>query len=311
MRKIALILSLCCFIPFTVMAQRSSVMIKSSLDDPRGEFVKHAKTFLGVPYSYGGMSRDGLDCSGFVNLVTFEAFDVALPRSAAQLFAQTEAVSEIDKQLGDLVFFRTTGSTISHVGIYLGGNKFIHCASDGPHTGVIISSLEESYWQRTYVAARRILPSDMRYNEREFQQNFLLKSDAKETTKEAIQESPQKRLMTFEFSGAWDWGFINENADFGFMTRGGILGVDMIFSDRIIKPGIGTQVRITSVFGGFYVPLYLSVSIPGNFRFYTGCVFETQSGTLGNYTLSVDGWFYSKALWSIAGLNWSFPPMRL
>ena len=311
MKKITLIMLLCCFLPFGVMAQRSSVMIKSNIKDPRGEFVKHAKTFLGVPYSYGGMSRDGLDCSGFVNLVTFETFDVALPRSAAQLFAQTEAVSEIDKQLGDLVFFKTTGATISHVGIYLGANKFIHSASDGPHTGVIISSLEENYWQRTYMAARRILPADMQYNEREFQQKFLLKSDNANTAKNMVDDIPQKRILAFEFSGAWDWSFMNFDNTIGFKSRGAIIDASMVFSDWVIKPGIGVQMRITSALGGSYIPLYVSFSIPGNFQFYTGWVFETQSGTITDHTLSIDGWFHPKSQWALVGLNWGLPALKL
>jgi probable lipoprotein NlpC len=125
-------------------------------DTARSQLIKEAEKYLGVPYRYGGMTASGLDCSGLVCLVFKDALNVSTPRTAETFFAWAEKINTADLQIGDLVFFNTTGK-ISHLGIYAGNNKFIHSASDGPKTGVMISSLDESYWKRTYVSAGRAL----------------------------------------------------------------------------------------------------------------------------------------------------------
>ncbi|MEQ4532478.1 MAG: NlpC/P60 family protein [Mixta sp.] len=108
----------------------------------------------GTPYRYGGMSRRGIDCSGFVYLTFRERFNLQLPRSTR---AQTDIGTRIDKEQllpGDLVFFKTgRGENGLHVGIYDSDNQFIHASTS---QGVIRSSLDNSYWQKTFWQARRI-----------------------------------------------------------------------------------------------------------------------------------------------------------
>lgn len=108
----------------------------------------------GTPYRYGGLSRRGVDCSGFVYLTFRDRFNLQLPRSTR---AQTDIGTRIDKdQLlpGDLVFFKTgRGGNGLHVGIYDSDNQFIHASTS---QGVIRSSLENSYWQKAFWQARRI-----------------------------------------------------------------------------------------------------------------------------------------------------------
>ena len=113
-----------------------------------------------TPYLYGGIDRNGMDCSGFVYTSFKDALGITVPRTAAALHSWAEKIST-DKLLpGDLVFFKTgSNNAITHVGIYVGGNRFIHSASDGPSTGVIYSGLEEKYWARTYAGAGRALPA--------------------------------------------------------------------------------------------------------------------------------------------------------
>mgnify|MGYP001152023595 FL=1 len=108
----------------------------------------------GTPYRYGGMSRRGIDCSGFVYLTFRDRFNLQLPRSTR---AQTDIGTRIDKEQllpGDLVFFKTgRGENGLHVGIYDSDNQFIHASTS---QGVIRSSLDNSYWQKTFWQARRI-----------------------------------------------------------------------------------------------------------------------------------------------------------
>ncbi|KQN51648.1 endopeptidase [Serratia sp. Leaf50] len=108
----------------------------------------------GTPYRYGGLSRGGIDCSGFVFRTFRDRFGVILPRSTA---AQTEVGTKISrKELlpGDLVFFKTgAGENGLHVGIYDSGNEFIHASTS---RGVVRSSLDNVYWRKVYWQARRI-----------------------------------------------------------------------------------------------------------------------------------------------------------
>lgn len=110
-----------------------------------------SNTYLGVPYKYGGTGRRGIDCSGFVGAVHQEALGLSLPRTAHDIYKKANSVDNSALAPGNLVFFSASGRRISHVGIYMGGGKFIHAASAGPKTGVIISKLSERYWSRTYV----------------------------------------------------------------------------------------------------------------------------------------------------------------
>ena len=111
----------------------------------------YAHKFINDPYVWGGMSPSGFDCSGFTKYV-FNHFDMALPRTASGQTTLGSYVKESNLQSGDLVFFDTDGSGISHVGIYIGNGQFISAAS----VNVCISSLSTGYWASTYVTARHI-----------------------------------------------------------------------------------------------------------------------------------------------------------
>lgn len=115
--------------------------------------VEYSKNYLGTPYVYGGETPSGFDCSGFTSYV-YKQFGVSLPRSSASQASIGTPVSRANLLPGDLVFFDTYGG-ISHVGIYVGGDNFIHATVPGDV--VRISSLNASYYSSRYVTARRIL----------------------------------------------------------------------------------------------------------------------------------------------------------
>jgi cell wall-associated NlpC family hydrolase len=116
---------------------------------------------IGVVYKFGGNTPEsGLDCSGLVRYVFQEVTGVTLPRTAKALSGLGARVSAADLQPGDLVFFNTRRFAYSHVGIYLGDNRFIHARSRG--ADVEVSQLSQSYWQKHFNGARRlvgVLPS--------------------------------------------------------------------------------------------------------------------------------------------------------
>lgn len=112
------------------------------------------QTWRGTPYRYGGMSRSGIDCSGFVLMTMRDKFDLQLPRDTR---TQSKIGTEIDKDEllpGDLVFFKTgSGESGLHVGIYDTNNQFIHASTS---RGVMRSSLDNVYWRKNFWQARRI-----------------------------------------------------------------------------------------------------------------------------------------------------------
>ena len=119
-----------------------------------------AMSYLGTPYSYGGASPKGFDCSGFTMYV-FSLFGYSLPHSAtSQWNSSGTYVDRSDLQPGDLVLFcdpsRSGGKACSHVGIYIGDNNFVHASSGSSGKYVRTSSLNESYYSGYYVGAKRV-----------------------------------------------------------------------------------------------------------------------------------------------------------
>lgn len=118
--------------------------------------VDHAMSMMGTRYRYGGASRSGTDCSGLV-IQAYRAQGVNLPRTSASMATVGKAVPKGELKPGDLVFFRTRGSRISHVGIYKGGGKFVHSSSGRGR--VTVNSLSDGYYSRRYAGARRVVKS--------------------------------------------------------------------------------------------------------------------------------------------------------
>ncbi len=110
--------------------------------------------YIGIPYRYGGESRRGMDCSGFVRTIYREAYGIKLPRNSADMFRLGRGVGKRSLRPGDLVFFGTSGKGITHVGIYMGGGKFAHVSES---KGVAVTRLGSSYYKWRYMGARRIL----------------------------------------------------------------------------------------------------------------------------------------------------------
>ncbi|MBP2651029.1 MAG: spore cortex-lytic enzyme [Firmicutes bacterium] len=116
--------------------------------------VRFARQYLGTPYVWAGRSASGFDCSGFVSYV-FGHFGVDLPRMADEQFDVGLAVSRQDIRPGDMVFFTTYEVGPSHVGIYVGGDYFIHASSGAGE--VTLTSLSKPYYQERYLGARRVI----------------------------------------------------------------------------------------------------------------------------------------------------------
>lgn len=119
-----------------------------------GSAAKTAKKYLGTPYVYGGKTPSGFDCSGLASYV-FKRHGVDIPRTSYSQAKVGRPVRKRNLRAGDLVFFKTNGgSRVSHVGIYLGKDKFIHAPGRGRK--VVVASLKNTYFKKTYSGARRM-----------------------------------------------------------------------------------------------------------------------------------------------------------
>ena len=131
--------------------------VRNTATDLASELVLSAMNFLGVPYRRGGTSEEtGFDCSGFTRHVFENSVGLILPRRAAEQARSPQLVpvqQQAELKPGDLVFFNTLRQTFSHVGIYIGDNKFIHSPRAGG--SVRVEDMRQAYWQQRYNGARR------------------------------------------------------------------------------------------------------------------------------------------------------------
>jgi cell wall-associated NlpC family hydrolase len=141
-KLVVFLFSLVLLLSFQVGSAFAATPLNKSIDE-----------LIGTPYKWAGTTTDGFDCSGFTSYV-FSKFNIDLPHSSKEQDTKGYWIPKEDLRPGDLVFFNTDGKGVSHVGIYIGNGQFAHSATN---KGVIKSSLNEPYYAKRYVAARRIL----------------------------------------------------------------------------------------------------------------------------------------------------------
>ncbi len=130
----------------TPKATLNSESIKAALQ-------RHYNEWKGVNYKYGGINKNGIDCSGFIYITFKNLFDINTPRSTKLLANSGNFIQKSQLQPGDLVLYKTT-ATVRHVGIYYGDNKFLHASKS---RGVMVSDMDLDYWRSRYWQSRRVL----------------------------------------------------------------------------------------------------------------------------------------------------------
>jgi hypothetical protein len=114
--------------------------------------ISFLEEWYGIPYKYGGSGKTGIDCSAFTSLFMDSVYSIDLPRTCRDQYAGVMKIKKRQLTQGDLVFFNTRGG-ISHVGIFLGNNKFVHASTSN---GVMISDLDDLYFKKRYIGSVRV-----------------------------------------------------------------------------------------------------------------------------------------------------------
>ena len=248
----------------------------------REKFVAESKKYVGCPYSYGAVGPDTFDCSGLIYFVARESVGIQLPRTAKAIYSYCRIIPDKDKEIGDLLFFKTNASdSVTHVGIYIGNSQFISAISDGQNTGVIISSLKQDYWKTKYVAAGRFLKSgkDSNATDNSKSSDNLNSSDNSEkegfanqgnsSTSEGWSGFLNSLIADASFSGGWSLFAPNE---FMIRFRGVELQSNLRSSKLALQPGLSLGLRYNHGIGIFQIPILFTVTPNEYFRFYAGPV---------------------------------------
>jgi len=256
----------------------------------RQKLVDYSKQFIGKPYASGGIGPNSFDCSGLIFTVSRESIGVQLPRTTKAIYNFCTDVSDKEREAGDLVFFKTTSSgQISHVGLYIGSSQFIHAASDGPNTGVIISSLKEGYWKSHYFCTRRYLPasnSELLVDSRKSMSSSSSEVAAvsSESTKTSSSSNKFVRASNDSFldslildaSLSIDWSMVTPDY-FRLNCRGFDTMIHARYAGETLQPGLGTYIRYDAGTGNVQLPIVLSLTLNEFVRVFAGPVISLGS----------------------------------
>jgi len=141
----------------TVKPDLQNILGVSSKEIKKNDLYRFVEDWYGVPYKYGGCKKSGVDCSCFTNILYEQVYKQKLIGNAAELYKNADKISLHKAKEGDLVFFKINVPYISHVGILLRDEHFVHASSS---KGVIVSSLNEAYYKKYFHSAGRIKAND-------------------------------------------------------------------------------------------------------------------------------------------------------
>jgi len=139
---------------FMIFSVRCKSHSKSEQTNQINKWEQIYQKYKGTKYRYGGTTARGFDCSGFVQRAYMEAYQISLPRTTTAMMKKGKKIAKNKLKTGDLVFFHPTRKYY-HVGIYLGDGIFMHASTS---KGISKADMHLSYWEKSYVTARRILP---------------------------------------------------------------------------------------------------------------------------------------------------------
>lgn len=290
----------------------------------REKFVAESKKYVGCPYVYGATGPDSFDCSGLIYYVANQALGLQLPRTSKAMYSFCKVVPKEKMEEGDLLFFKTNNTaSITHVGIYIGGSQFISAISDGPNSGVIISSLDQEYWKPKYVGCGQFLASGKDKSstvKRNFDDEKSFNSSNSKTAKKSAQNSNTNFAgssfynpdvdfldsLTFDGIIASGWSLFSPN-EFMLKWRGLNFETNVRISKWVLEPGFGFGIRYNYGIDVVQIPLIFSATLNDYVRFYAGPVI-----TFGNpKMISTEKEISSSFFPGILGVTFSTPSFSI
>ena len=290
----------------------------------REKFVAESKKYVGCPYVYGATGPDSFDCSGLIYYVANQALGLQLPRTSKAMYSFCKVVPKEKMEEGDLLFFKTNNTaSITHVGIYIGGSQFISAISDGPNSGVIISSLDQEYWKPKYVGCGQFLASGKDKSssvKRNFDDEQNFNSSNSKTAKKSAQKSNTNFAgssfynpdvdfldsLTFDGIVACGWSLFSPN-EFMLKWRGLNFETNVRISKWVLEPGFGFGIRYNYGINVVQIPLIFSATLNDYVRFYAGPVI-----TFGNpKMISTEKEISSSFFPGILGVTFSTPSFSI
>ena len=290
----------------------------------REKFVAESKKYVGCPYVYGATGPDSFDCSGLIYYVANQALGLQLPRTSKAMYSFCKVVPKEKMEEGDLLFFKTNNTaSITHVGIYIGGSQFISAISDGPNSGVIISSLDQEYWKPKYVGCGQFLASGKDKSssiKRNFDDEQNFNSSNSKTAKKSAQNSNTNFAgssfynpdvdfldsLTFDGIVACGWSLFSPN-EFMLKWRGLNFETNVRISKWVLEPGFGFGIRYNYGINVVQIPLIFSATLNDYVRFYAGPVI-----TFGNpKMISTEKEISSSFFPGILGVTFSTPSFSI
>lgn len=295
----------------------------------RKDVVACAKQYIGCPYQSGAIGLDAFDCSGLVYRVMRESAKLQMPRSAKAIYSKAKTIKLAEAEEGDLVFFKTTGDgSISHVGIFIGKNQFIHAASSGANTGVIVSSLKERYYANSFAGTGRVLPSGRGSNsnseenlqddvsssenaaaslgEKSNEKNSASKNSSAENLSKNSDSEKWYAKLEFDAALFYDWNFFMPNR-LVFNWRGIALETDVRYTGWKFQPGLGTIFRYNHGTRNFQIPIIFSLSFNEFIKVYLGPVINFGSPKIPDSDKKIKGNFFP----GIFGVSFQTPSLKI
>lgn len=277
----------------------------------RAQIALCSKQYIGCPYQTGAIGPEAFDCSGLVYTVMREAAEIQMPRSVRAVYSKAKTIPLSQIEEGDLVFFKTTGDgSISHVGIYIGRNQFIHAASDGANNGVIVSSLKERYYANCFASAGRVLPSGRGSNEIYVDDTEKSEESEKPSvtagrTVEA-KASPKNSNVLFDATLFCDWNlWFPQGADFNW--HGIALETNIRYAGWRLQPGLGAIFRYNHGTQNFQIPIVLSLTFKDYIKFYLGPLINCGIPKISTSGEKIKGWPFP----GIIGISFQTPTIKI
>ena len=306
-----LLFSLACF----RLCAQSTTMTPGQAQSLREKFIEEIKTHVGAPYEYGAVGPDAFDCSGLIYYSARESIKVQLPRTAKAIYNYVRIVPDDKREIGDLPFFKTNSSaSITHIGVYIGNNQFISAISDGPNTGVIVSSLNQDYWKGRYVSTGQFLPSgkdeykSKAMDETEMEEDFFAEDGSRTVSKASLPSSSLsfEDKLVLDSSIFFDWSLLSPR-QFVFRFRGIDANLHAKYTGWNLNPGVGLTFRFNRGLGTFQLPLIMSLSMNDYIRVYAGPVFTFKQPAL----IDSDKTIKASVFPGIIGASFSTPQWKI